>query len=47
MWTLTGTLQYRAPETFTIGYGEKIDIWSVGILMYELLVGEVPFQSNY
>jgi serine/threonine protein kinase len=34
MWTLTGSLHYRAPESFSVGYGEKIDIWSIGIVLY-------------
>jgi serine/threonine protein kinase len=47
MWTNTGSLHYRAPETFSLGYGQKIDIWSVGIILYEVLTGEVPFNSKY
>jgi serine/threonine protein kinase len=45
MWTNTGTLLYRAPETFGVGYGEKVDIWSLGTLIYELISGEVPFKT--
>jgi serine/threonine protein kinase len=47
MWTNTGSLHYRAPETFSLGYEQKIDIWSLGVIFYELLTGEVPFNSNY
>ena len=45
MWTNTGTLLYRAPETFGVGYGEIVDIWSLGTLIYELISGEVPFKA--
>ncbi|CAI0649520.1 unnamed protein product, partial [Colletotrichum noveboracense] len=42
--TLCGTPAYLAPEMFTVRmhggcYDEGVDIWSLGILMYELLVG--------
>lgn len=42
----TGTLHYRAPETFTKVYGRAVDMWSVGIVAYELLIGTVPFKSS-
>ncbi|RHZ79655.1 hypothetical protein Glove_143g18 [Diversispora epigaea] len=43
---LCGTLDYFAPEMLMrIPYNEKVDIWSLGILCYELLVGAPPFES--
>lgn len=27
-------------------YNEKIDVWGVGILAYELLVGKSPFEKE-
>jgi len=42
-----GTLAYSAPEQLL---GEKLryntDLWSIGILIYELFLGERPFQPN-
>eukprot|EP00949_MAST-11_sp_MAST-11-sp1_P001737 g1737.t1 len=43
---LCGTPSYIAPELFRkMSYGIPADLWSVGIIMYELLVGYKPFTS--
>ena len=34
MWTDTGTLQYRAPDSFSGNYGNLIDVWAIGIICY-------------
>lgn len=26
------------------GYNEKVDLWAIGILIYELFVGKAPFD---
>ena len=45
--TKCGTLDYMAPEIMNLGgYDHKVDIWAVGILMYELLVGKTPFEEE-
>ena len=46
--TMCGTLDYLPPEMLTgVGsYTEKIDLWSLGVLMYEFLVGEAPFEDS-
>jgi serine/threonine protein kinase len=42
-----GTLDYAAPEILLrIPYGKEIDIWAMGILLYELYFGVSPFNSN-
>lgn len=47
MMTKTGTISYRAPQTFSSIYNQKVDIWSVGVIAYELLTNNIPFYSDY
>lgn len=42
----TGTPAYWAPEVFMRCYNHKADVWSCGMMMYELLVGKLPFWDN-
>ncbi len=35
-----------APEVISHKYDEKCDLWSIGIILYELLSGDVPFYST-
>ncbi|CAK89255.1 unnamed protein product (macronuclear) [Paramecium tetraurelia] len=47
MWTATGTILYQAPEVFLGGgYDEKVDIWSIGIILYQLLCSTLPFYAE-
>lgn len=46
LWSNTGTIFYRAPESFVLGYNESIDLWAVGAIAYEMLTGELPFYSD-
>ena len=48
MLTIAGTFVYRAPEMFLGGgYSEKVDMWAVGVTLYELIAGQIPFKSDY
>jgi hypothetical protein len=41
------TLWYRAPELFTgDAYGPEVDVWSLGVLLVELVAGRCPFRGT-
>ena len=44
--TVAGTPYYMAPEVLEGSYGAKADIWSLGVLLYTLVSGYLPFQGN-
>lgn len=41
-----GTPIYVAPEVLKMRYGQKADLWSAGILAYQLLTGRLPFVGD-
>lgn len=46
-YSTVGTPDYIAPEVFKQkGYDETVDWWSVGVILFEMLVGYPPFFSD-
>jgi serine/threonine protein kinase len=44
--TICGTFDYMAPEIVNNNpYNEKIDVWALGVLMFELTQGYPPFTG--
>ena len=56
LYSAVGTMNYAAPQILKIffnkkdakltGYNKEVDIWSLGVLCYEMLIGQVAFETD-
>eukprot|EP00435_Cladocopium_sp_Y103_P060204 s20_g22.t1 len=41
-----GTKIFWSPEFFDRDYGQKVDVWAMGVIMYGLASGRFPFRDE-
>jgi len=44
--SVVGTIGYMAPEVGESAYGVSVDMWSLGVVVYRLLTGKMPFNGK-
>ena len=45
--TICGTYEYMSPEVvFKKNYNANIDVWSLGIFLFEMITGNTPFVGS-
>ena len=47
LYDIIGTRKYQSPEMILgYGYGEKVDEWAIGVVMFSMLTGYEPFRRT-
>lgn len=44
--TACGTMDFLAPEVITGNYDERVDLWSLGVMLFMMLCGDYPFEIS-
>lgn len=44
--SIAGTLKYMAPECFDGKRNVQTDIWAVGVMLYQMLTGTLPYEAE-